>query len=159
MRTALEVGAQLVAVAEQVCACRGQVIKGQETVVRSRYDEDVYPGNHTSVWGSFWADGRWGYACCKSHLKNALCMGDRVEQVAQQQKLNKSADAADQSGEKLGSQHGSAERNSDSTGNGASDAGAATPLPSCTQDSTRLWIHVYTALRHGNAYFLAEACD
>ena len=30
---------------------------GAMAQVQSRYEEDVYPGNHTSVWGSFWADG------------------------------------------------------------------------------------------------------
>lgn len=64
--------------------CRGKVVRGAEAVVRSRYEEDVYPGNHTSVWGSFWADGRWGYACCRSHLKASLCMGSRVQDVAQE---------------------------------------------------------------------------
>lgn len=70
----------------------GKVIKGQEPgKVRSRYPEDMYfisiillrtltetrrfPFNHTSVWGSFWKDGTWGYACCHSSSKNAYCSG------------------------------------------------------------------------------------
>lgn len=107
--------------------CRGQVIKGQEAVVRSRYDEDVHPGDHSSVWGSFWADGRWGYACCKSHLKNSLCMGDRIEQVAQQR--SRQADAAEQSAAHSNAavQDSSAEQNSASAANGASDAGVNSP--------------------------------
>lgn len=44
-------------------------------MVRSRYEEDVYPGNHTSVWGSYWHDGQWGYKCCHSYLKNSYCVG------------------------------------------------------------------------------------
>eukprot|EP00892_Ulva_mutabilis_P000192 jgi/Ulvmu1/10173/UM006_0128.1 len=69
----------------------GRVVRGAEAVVRSRYEEDVWPGNHTSVWGSYWQEGRWGYACCRSLLKNSLCMGSRVQDVAQQRAA---ADAA-----------------------------------------------------------------
>lgn len=42
---------------------------------RSRYEEDVFPGNHTSVWGSWWKDGEWGYACCHQSVKNSYCTG------------------------------------------------------------------------------------
>ena len=41
----------------------GRVIKGLEKAkARSKYDEDIYPQNHQSVWGSYWRDGQWGYA-------------------------------------------------------------------------------------------------
>ncbi|KAK4054651.1 mRNA splicing protein [Microbotryomycetes sp. JL221] len=56
----------------------GQVIKGQERAkAKSKYDEDVYPGNHSSVWGSWYSTvtGRWGYACCHSAVKNSYCAG------------------------------------------------------------------------------------
>merc|ERR1712154_265859 len=54
----------------------GKIIKGEEErVVRSRYPEDVHPGNHTSVWGSFWHEGKWGYKCCYAFLKQAYCTG------------------------------------------------------------------------------------
>jgi pre-mRNA-processing factor SLU7 len=78
----------------------GQLVKGQEQrLARSRYDEDgecllcsvvqqevvrvstrflpflVYPTNHTSVWGSYWEDGRWGFACCHQFIKNSYCTG------------------------------------------------------------------------------------
>lgn len=39
----------------------------------SQYAEDVYPGNHKSVWGSYWNNHRWGYQCCKSHVKQSYC--------------------------------------------------------------------------------------
>lgn len=42
---------------------------------KSKYPEDVYPGNHTSVWGSWWNDGKWGYACCHAQLKASYCAG------------------------------------------------------------------------------------
>lgn len=45
----------------------------QDDVVRSRYDEDVYMNNHTSVWGSWYTDGAWGYRCCKSTVRGELC--------------------------------------------------------------------------------------
>jgi len=55
----------------------GKVIKGQEnSAVKSRYAEDVYPNNHQSVWGSYWAEGKWGYKCCHAFLKNSYCTGD-----------------------------------------------------------------------------------
>ncbi|KAK7869391.1 hypothetical protein R5R35_000695 [Gryllus longicercus] len=55
----------------------GKVIKGQEKqVVRSKYEEDVFPNNHTSIWGSFWRNGKWGYKCCYSFIKNSYCTGE-----------------------------------------------------------------------------------
>ncbi|KAI9139112.1 Pre-mRNA splicing Prp18-interacting factor-domain-containing protein [Paraphysoderma sedebokerense] len=56
----------------------GKVIKGVEKAkVRSRYEEDVYHNNHTSVWGSYFAkDTReWGYKCCHSVIRNSYCTG------------------------------------------------------------------------------------
>lgn len=48
----------------------GRLIKGAEKqIIRSKYEEDVYINNHTSVWGSFWKDGQWGYKCCYSFIK------------------------------------------------------------------------------------------
>ncbi len=37
----------------------------------------VYPGNHTSVWGSFYskAAGQWGYSCCHSVIAASYCTG------------------------------------------------------------------------------------
>merc|ERR1719491_186802 len=55
----------------------GHVIKGQEAnTTKSRYVEDEYPGNHSSVWGSYWDAGRWGYKCCHSFIKQSYCTGD-----------------------------------------------------------------------------------
>lgn len=31
--------------------------------------------NHTAVWGSWWHDGAWGYACCHSTIKQSYCVG------------------------------------------------------------------------------------
>jgi pre-mRNA-processing factor SLU7 len=43
---------------------------------KSKYPEDVFINNHTSVWGSWWSDFRWGYACCHSLVKNSFCTGE-----------------------------------------------------------------------------------
>jgi len=66
----------------------GELIKGKEAPsTKSRYPEDgmfallsvptdlVFPGNHTSVYGSFFRDGRWGFACCHQFHKNSYCTG------------------------------------------------------------------------------------
>ena len=56
----------------------GQVIRGQERArARSRYEEDVYENNHTSVWGSWYDIERavWGYACCHNTMLRSYCTG------------------------------------------------------------------------------------
>ncbi|RZC49351.1 hypothetical protein C5167_017770 [Papaver somniferum] len=54
----------------------GRIIKGQEMAIpRSKYEEDIYPNNHTTVWGSWWKDHQWGYKCCKQMIKNSYCLG------------------------------------------------------------------------------------
>ncbi|KAJ3425344.1 pre-mRNA-splicing factor slu7 [Anaeramoeba flamelloides] len=47
--------------------------KLKKTSVKSKYDEDTFINGHTSVWGSYWNDGKWGYKCCKSFGKNSKC--------------------------------------------------------------------------------------
>lgn len=52
-------------------------VKGlPKAAAKSKYAEDVYPGNHTSVWGSWWSDFKWGYACCHAFVKNSYCTGE-----------------------------------------------------------------------------------
>ena len=63
----------------------GRVIKGEEAKAHSRYDEDVYINNHTAVWGSFWRDGAWGYACCCSTVKQSYCVGQAGVQAEKAQ--------------------------------------------------------------------------
>lgn len=54
-----------------------QIIKGQDRqIIRSKYEEDIYPNNHNSVWGSYWHTGKWGYKCCHSFIKNSYCIGN-----------------------------------------------------------------------------------
>mmetsp|Transcript_9499 Transcript_9499/g.12885 ORF Transcript_9499/g.12885 Transcript_9499/m.12885 type:complete len:567 (+) Transcript_9499:54-1754(+) len=54
----------------------GRVIKGAApAMAKSKYPEDEYVNNHTQVWGSFWTQGQWGYACCHSTVKPSYCTG------------------------------------------------------------------------------------
>lgn len=57
----------------------GRLAKGSQptATARTKYEEDVYVNNHTSVWGSYYnrAMAAWGYACCHSLLRNAYCTG------------------------------------------------------------------------------------
>lgn len=41
----------------------------------------MYINNHVSVWGSYWANGQWGYKCCHSFIKNSYCTGLIVIEV------------------------------------------------------------------------------
>ncbi|KAK1758380.1 putative pre-mRNA splicing protein [Echria macrotheca] len=53
------------------------LIKGApRKAAKSKYPEDILINNHTSVWGSWWSDFRWGYACCHSFVKNSYCTGE-----------------------------------------------------------------------------------
>ncbi|XVF66483.1 hypothetical protein PTKIN_Ptkin10aG0039200 [Pterospermum kingtungense] len=54
----------------------GRVIKGMETSLpKSKYEEDIFINNDTSVWGSWWKDHQWGYKCCKQTIRNSYCTG------------------------------------------------------------------------------------
>lgn len=56
----------------------GRVAKGATAApARSKYEEDVHPGNHKSVWGSWYdkSSGAWGFACCHSTIFNSYCTG------------------------------------------------------------------------------------
>lgn len=58
------------------------LIKGAPRVVaRSKYAEDVFVNNHKSVWGSWWSNFKWGYACCHSFIKNSYCTGEEGKQA------------------------------------------------------------------------------
>lgn len=52
-------------------------IKGApKKAAKSKYPEDILTNNHTTVWGSWWHNFEWGYACCYSTVKNSYCTGD-----------------------------------------------------------------------------------
>lgn len=55
----------------------GRVIKGRERQYeKSKYEEDIMVGNHTSVWGSYFdvSTGKFGFKCCKQCMKNSYCI-------------------------------------------------------------------------------------
>lgn len=57
----------------------GRVVSGGPArVVKSRYREDVFANNHTSVFGSFWCPktSRWGYKCCGQFVKGSWCVAN-----------------------------------------------------------------------------------
>ncbi|KAK0390717.1 hypothetical protein NLU13_0220 [Sarocladium strictum] len=58
------------------------LIKGApKKAAKSKYPEDVYINNHTSVWGSWWSSFKWGYACCHSVIKNSYCTGEEGKEA------------------------------------------------------------------------------
>eukprot|EP01132_Coremiostelium_polycephalum_P006126 gene6126-7632_t len=67
----------------------GKLIKGVETVIKSKYEEDVYINNHTSIWGSYWEQGIWGYQCCKQTIKNCYCTGEKGRKLKDQKEKEK----------------------------------------------------------------------
>jgi pre-mRNA-processing factor SLU7 len=61
------------------------LIKGApKKEAKSKYAEDVFINNHTSVWGSWWSDFKWGYACCHSFVKNSYCTGETGKRMLEQ---------------------------------------------------------------------------
>lgn len=63
----------------------GRLIKGdEEPTALSRYEENVLVNNHTAVWGSYWSQGRWGFACCHSSVRNSFCTGEAGKAAARE---------------------------------------------------------------------------
>ena len=70
----------------------GKVIKGAAIIPRSKWAEDVFLGNHTAIWGSYWRDGRWGFQCCWQFEKNSYCTGDSGKKAMTSVASNSSRD-------------------------------------------------------------------
>lgn len=51
---------------------------------KSKYAEDILINNHSSVWGSWWSNFTWGYACCHSMIKNSYCTGQEGKDAFQE---------------------------------------------------------------------------
>ncbi|KXJ94115.1 pre-mRNA-splicing factor SLU7 [Microdochium bolleyi] len=69
------------------------LIKGApRAVAKSKYPEDVFPNNHTSIFGSWWSNFQWGYACCHSFLKNSYCVGDTGKQAWEESEQQRNGD-------------------------------------------------------------------
>lgn len=60
--------------------------KNKDGIALSRYDEDIHPGNHTSIWGSYYdkKQGKWGYGCCHCIIKNGYCVGEKGKRKAEE---------------------------------------------------------------------------
>ncbi|KAK2643649.1 hypothetical protein Ddye_018844 [Dipteronia dyeriana] len=54
---------------------RELLLDKEMSIPKSKYEEDIYINNHTSVWGSWWKDHQWGYKCCQQTIKNSYCTG------------------------------------------------------------------------------------
>jgi len=63
----------------------GSLLNADKSTTRSKWEEDVLVGNHTAVWGSFWREGQWGYACCHQFVKNAYCTGEAGRAASESQ--------------------------------------------------------------------------
>jgi hypothetical protein len=55
---------------------RGRIKGAPKVKAKSKYAEDILLNNHTSVWGSWWSNFQWGFACCHSTTKNSYCTGE-----------------------------------------------------------------------------------
>ncbi|KAJ8603906.1 hypothetical protein MRB53_042041 [Persea americana] len=63
---------------------KGKIKGAAKIKAKSQYAEDVLIGNHTSVWGSWWKDFKWGYQCCHSTVKNSYCTGEDGRRAAEE---------------------------------------------------------------------------
>lgn len=47
-------------------------------MAKSKYEENVFPSNHVSVWGSYFdmRSMRWGFSCCHSLTYKSYCTGE-----------------------------------------------------------------------------------
>lgn len=48
-----------------------------------KYEENMTLNNHTSIWGSWWIDHKWGYKCCKQIIKDSYCTSQTKDRVTQ----------------------------------------------------------------------------
>ena len=66
------------------------------TGVKTRYNEDVFVGNHTTVWGSFFSteSKKWGFKCCGSTQKSQVKCAIADAQKAPLLKTQQTAQAA-----------------------------------------------------------------
>lgn len=74
----------------------GRVLKGSgvKEIARTKYEEDVYNNNHTSVWGSYYSkhNRKWGYSCCHSLARSSYCVGEIGKTFTQDGNISKAND-------------------------------------------------------------------
>ncbi|GAB7351861.1 hypothetical protein MBLNU459_g2415t1 [Dothideomycetes sp. NU459] len=76
---------------------RGRIKGIPEKKEKSMYPQDVLVNNHTSVWGSWWREFKWGYACCHSTMKNSYCTGEEGKLAAEHaERLARGTDLGDE---------------------------------------------------------------
>ncbi|BDD63381.1 mRNA splicing protein [Monascus purpureus] len=63
----------------------GAIRGAPKRATKSKYAEDILINNHTSVWGSWWYDFQWGYACCFSTVKNSYCTGEQGKRAFEEE--------------------------------------------------------------------------
>lgn len=78
-------------------------IKGiPRRTAKSKYPENVFTNNHTTVWGSWWSDFKWGYACCHSTAKNSYCTGEAGKIAFEEiNKMNTLESSVDEKSERI----------------------------------------------------------
>ncbi|KAJ1669183.1 mRNA splicing protein, partial [Coemansia sp. RSA 2052] len=58
----------------------GKVVSGAgKPAVGTRFKEDVHPLNHSTVCGSWWSDGKWGYKRFQQFPQNAYCTAGALD--------------------------------------------------------------------------------
>lgn len=56
---------------------------------KSRYEEDKFINNHTTVWGSWWNEELgWGFACCHLNDRQTMCLGEKGKLLALKREVN-----------------------------------------------------------------------
>jgi pre-mRNA-processing factor SLU7 len=72
-------------------------------IAKSKYAEDIHPNNHSSVFGSWWEGGVWGYACCHSSVRNSWCAGlEGIEAFREERERKAGVDLLLENGEAEG---------------------------------------------------------
>jgi len=53
----------------------GSLVTGGDNIPKTKYEEDVFTHNHSTVWGSYYdvKEGKWGYKCCRLGSKHKIC--------------------------------------------------------------------------------------
>lgn len=88
----------------------GRVLKGRERAyVKSKYEEDLLVGNHSSIWGSWYdpAQKAWGFACCQQCMKNAYCVPLKRRSLEAEEAVQEEGDAEAAEGQEEASQSSS----------------------------------------------------
>lgn len=78
---------------------KGKVKGAAPTKTKCTYAEDVMVNNHTSVWGSWWRDFKWGYSCCHQTVKNSYCTGEEGRRALDDEERRQAGEIDDENQE------------------------------------------------------------